>query len=76
MCANNTLTGNTCNVLNAPKWHKQQAHITNDDMIHICPECKTKHSPSDLILFEAENYYSYSCKKCGDVMESNWNYYW
>ena len=51
-------------------------HTSPTEIKHICPECKTIHSQSDLILFDDGYDYSYACMNCGDIMESNWNYYW
>lgn len=43
---------------------------------YICKECGTEHFLTDLIMADNGWDYTYSCKKCGDIMESNGTYYW
>lgn len=42
---------------------------------YICSECGTKHTFNELKQAENGIDYSYYCKNCGDVIESNGIYY-
>ena len=42
---------------------------------YICAECGTAHKLTELIIADNGWDYTYSCKKCGDVIESNGKYY-
>ena len=43
--------------------------------IYVCPECGTEHKFSELIT-EMENFdYTYYCKNCNEVIESNGKIY-
>ena len=42
---------------------------------YICAECGTKHKVHELIMADNGWDYSYYCKNCGDVIESNGTYY-
>lgn len=55
---------------------KQQLDIPVVGQRYICKECGTEHFLTDLIMADNGWDYTYSCKKCGDIMESNGTYYW
>ena len=55
---------------------KQQLDIPVVRQRYICKECGTEHFLTDLIMADNGWDYTYSCKKCGDIMESNGTYYW
>lgn len=42
---------------------------------YICKECGTRHTFNELKQAYNDVDYSYYCKKCGDVIESNGVYY-
>ena len=42
---------------------------------YICAECGTKHKVHELKMADNGWDYSYYCKNCGDVIESNGTYY-
>lgn len=42
---------------------------------YICAECGTAHSITEVIMADNGWDYTYSCKNCGDVIESNGKYY-
>ena len=43
--------------------------------IFICPECGTEHKFSELITEMGNFDYTYYCKNCNEVIESNGNMY-
>ena len=42
---------------------------------YICPECNTAHKVSELVMADNGWDYSYYCKNCGELLESNGVYY-
>ena len=42
---------------------------------YICPECNTAHKVSELVMADNGWDYSYYCKSCGELLESNGVYY-
>ena len=42
---------------------------------YICAECGTEHKFNELKMADNGWDYSYYCKNCGDVIESNGTYY-
>ena len=42
---------------------------------YICSECNTEQKLAELIMADNGIDYSYYCKNCGDVIESNGTYY-
>lgn len=44
--------------------------------LYTCIECGHKHEFRDIRINENGLDYTYSCCKCGDIMESNGIYYW
>lgn len=42
---------------------------------YICAECGTEHKVHELKMADNGWDYSYYCKNCGDVIESNGTYY-
>ncbi len=55
---------------------KQALNIPVVRQRYICKECGTEHFLTDLIYADNGWDYTYSCKNCGDTMESNGTYYW
>lgn len=49
--------------------------LSHDNNSYICSVCETKHKLHELKMAENGLDYSYYCKNCGDVIESNGMYY-
>jgi len=47
-----------------------------EKQLYECIECGTKYQLHELIMSDNGWDYTYSCKNCGDIMESNGKYYW
>ena len=43
--------------------------------IYVCPECGTEHKFSELVTEMANFDYTYYCKNCNEVIESNGKIY-
>jgi DNA-directed RNA polymerase subunit RPC12/RpoP len=59
--------------LNEPQ--NQQLNIAGVSSSYICAECGTEHKGHELKMADNDWDYSYYCKNCGDVIESNGTYY-
>lgn len=55
---------------------QEQLYLPDFRRRYICKVCKTEHFLMDLIYVDNGWDYTFSCKNCGDVMESNGKYYW
>ena len=53
----------------------KQLNIAGVSSSYICAECGTVHKVHELKMADNGWDYSYYCKNCGDVIESNGTYY-